>query len=583
MAAVSTEELKNRVSIVEIVGGYVALKKAGRDFKGLCPFHDDKNPSLHVSDEKGMFHCFSCKAGGDVFEFVRRINGATFPEAVREVAGKAGVEVKMFQGKKDTGTEEILNMNRAVAGFFRKRLTADGNAESKKALAYLRARGVNAGIEEEFSLGYAPVSPAALPKFLEENGFSIKRAMDAGLVASGNGRTYGKFRGRLMFPIVSPDSRVIGFGGRILDPSERAPKYLNSADSAVYRKRGSLYGLNNTRQEIRKSGLCVLVEGYMDLLSVCAAGVKNTAASLGTSLTREHVALIRRYAEDVVILYDGDRAGTDASFTAGEVFMAHGIVPRIARVPDGLDPDSFVSGKGAGALRAVIEDAPVLTEVLMDDMAAALRKNTISETIAAKRLMSIVPALGKSPAVGPYVTEVSKRFGFREGDLYSMAKSAAPAPRPHARKGEKQPEVQAGTAEMMLLRIALKFPRVAEFLSSEEVAGLIPDGEVKTLVSSMSASGMGAPRQSSGSQLLSHAHFTLDEIDFMDETNVTVEIEKCLMKLKLEAIGRELKAVRERLRVFESEGGGGGRDLMKRYKELLDEKQRLIAGDLSQA
>ena len=582
MAAVSAQDLKSRVSIAEIVGGYVDLRKAGAAYKGLCPFHDDKNPSLHVDDDKGMFYCFSCKAGGDVFAFLQRINGGTFPEALREVAEKAGVSVEASYSPADKGSEEILNMNKAVCDFFRRSLALD-TAESRAASSYLRGRGVSPEIEEAFAVGYAPLAPAALPDFIKKQGFSMKRAAEAGLVATGDrGGYYGKFRGRLMFPIFSPEGRVSGFGGRILDSEARGPKYLNSPESAVYKKRRSLYGLNKTRQEIRKSGVCVLVEGYMDLLSVYEAGVKNAAASLGTSLTREQVGVIRRYADDVIILYDGDRAGIDASFTAGEVFMSNGAVPRIARAPGGLDPDRLVREKGPDALAALIENAPPLTEVLMDDISAALREKRISQAAAARRLMAVVPILGNSPEIGPYVTEVSRRFGFRESDLYSTAKSTgARSPvRRAAASGDKSPAPNVSSAEMMLLRIALKFPRTAAFLSGEEVSKLIPDGEVKNVISSVGASGIAAS-PGAGGALLSHAHFTLDEIDYMDESNVRAEIEKCLVRLKLDAIGRELKAVRERLRLFESGDGGGGRDLMQRYKELLDERQRVISEELS--
>ncbi|MCY4043121.1 MAG: DNA primase [Candidatus Dadabacteria bacterium] len=580
MATVSAQELKSRVSIAEIINGYVPLKKAGASYKGLCPFHDDKNPSLHVDDDKGMFYCFSCKAGGDVFAFLQRINGGTFPEALREVAEKAGVSVEAFSSSENKGAEEILNMNRAVCGFFRRSLSS-GSAESGAASSYLRGRGVTSEMEENFSIGYAPSAPSALPDFIGKQGFSMKRAAEAGLVASNERGYYGKFRGRLMFPIFSPDGKVIGFGGRILNPEASPAKYLNSAESAVYKKRRSLYGLHKTRQEIRKSGVCVLVEGYMDLLSVYEAGVKNTAASLGTSLTREQVNIIRRYADDVVILYDGDRAGIDASFTAGEVFMSHGIVPRIARVPGGLDPDRFAREKGSAALKALIEAAPPLTGVLMDDISAALSEKKIQPAAAARRLMAVVPALGNSPETGPYVTEVSRRFGFRENDLYSTVKSMTARSRPSvtAASKEESPVQKVSAAEMMLLRISLKFPRTAEFLSGEEVSKLIQDGEVKTVISSMSASGVAASSGADGA-LLSHAHFTLDEIDYMDESNVRAEIEKCLVRLKLDAIGRELETIREELRVSESGGGADGTDLMQRYKELLDEKQRINSEEL---
>lgn len=584
MAGVSTEELKSRISIVDIVSDYVPLRRAGSSHKGLCPFHDDKNPSLHVNDDKGMFYCFSCKAGGDVFAFLQRIKGCDFKEALYEVADRAGISVERFAGRKSQN-DEFFAINKAVCDFFRKSLES-GTEESQKALSYLGQRGIDSETVGRFSIGYAPASGSVIPGLLSKLGFPLRRAKELGLIdsADGSSGTYGKFRGRVMFPIFSPDSKVTGFGGRIIDENARAPKYLNSSESPVYRKRRSLYGLNKTRQEIRKQGAAVLVEGYTDLLSVYAAGVKNVAASLGTSLTREQAGILKGYADDIVILYDGDRAGMDASFSAGEVFMAGGVVPRVARVPDGLDPDGFARKNGPDALHAVIDGALPLTEVLMNDVAAALMEKRVSRSAAARKLMAVVPVLGDSPEVGPYVREASCRFGFREADLYSLASSAG---RPHVSArdlpGESSPEV--GSAEMMLLKIVLKFPEMAEFTCAEEVMKHIPEGEVRDIISSIRASGMAGSANGSArvDGLLSRAYFTLEEIDFMDESNVRNEIEKCLVKLKLDRIGEELKSVRESLRILESAPHAGERGgvIMKRYRDLLDERKKLTRGNLS--
>ncbi|MGI9558269.1 MAG: DNA primase [Thermodesulfobacteriota bacterium] len=584
MASVSKEELKSRVSIVEIIGDYVSLKKAGASYKGLCPFHDDKNPSLHVSEDKAMFHCFSCKAGGDVFTFLQKINGSSFIEALREVAERAGVELERGGGK-DSATDALFDMNKAVCGFFRKSLESQAR-ESRKALEYLTGRGVTPEAAEKFQLGYAPAAAASIPDFIKEGGFSAPRALEAGLLSRGErGTTYGKFRSRLIFPILSPDSKVLGFGGRTLE-RDGVPKYLNSSESAVYRKRRSLYGLHMTRQDIKKSGVCVLVEGYFDLLSVYGAGVKNVAASLGTSLTRDQVGIIKRYAEDVVILYDGDRAGVDSSFTAGEVFLSGGVVPRIARPPEGVDPDQFARENGAEALRALIDSAPPLTEVLMRDVSSALAENRMSQSAAAKRLMSVVPVMGNSPEIGPYVREVSRRFGFREQDLYSTVRSAgAPARRAvkTAQSAGEEPAQQVSAAEMMLLRISLKFPEMAEFLCEEQVMKHIPDGEVKKIISSLRTSGAVFPGDSEPamSALLSRAHFTLDEIEFMNGENVGVEIEKCLVRLKMVAIDKEMKDLRERLRQIESGSSDNSaemEDLMKRYMDLIELRKTIRGG-----
>ncbi len=575
------------VSIVDFVGSYVSLRKKGKSYTGLCPFHDDKNPSFHVDDEKGMFYCFSCKAGGDVYAFLENIKGYTFKEALSEVAERAGVELEKNTGR-ISANETLFSMNKAVCGFFRKSLT-NGSSEARKALSYLKQRGITSGIAEHFSIGYAPLSGDAIVNFLSDGGFSRKLALQVGLLSGGDDSkgAYGKFRGRVIFPIFTPNSKVAGFGGRILDTGGRAPKYLNSSESVVYRKRNLLYGLNKTGQEIRKSGTAVLVEGYTDLLSAYAAGVKNVAASLGTSLTRNQVSLLRRYADDIVILYDGDRAGMDSSFTAGEIFMANGVVPRVARVPQGLDPDQFARESGSEALHALVQDAASITEVLMDDISDAISEKKVSRPTAAKRLMSVVTILGDSPETGPYVREVSRRFGFRENDLYSMVSSSGKAPSLSnfgSRKDGDCDRPAVSSAEMMLLRIALKFPDMAEFLCGEKVMKNIPDGTVKDIISSIHASGIagsGGASVRDANELLSQAQFTLDTIDFMDRSNVGVEVEKCLVRLKLDVIGKELKSIRETLRVLESGDTGDSareQELMKHYGELLERKKLIMEG-----
>lgn len=579
MAGVSTEELKSRVSIAEIVSGYVSLRKRGRSHIGLCPFHDDKNPSLHVSDEKGMFYCFSCKTGGDVFAFLEKIKGCSFTEALHEVAERAGVKIES-RASSGRGFENdaLLAVNAAVGGFFRETLN-NGSPESRRALSYLGRRGISPEMAELFSIGYAPQSGGAIAEFLSGGGFSLKRAAALGLVSppDGSGACFGRFRGRIMFPIFTPDGKTAGFGGRLVAEGARGPKYLNSPESPVYRKRESLYGLDKTRGEMRRRGTAVLVEGYTDLLSVYSAGIKNAAASLGTSLTGRQVAILRGYADDFVILYDGDRAGADASLAAGKVFMESGVVPRVARIPGGLDPDRFARREGgAEALAALVDGAPPLTEVLMDGTARAVAGKKISQTVAAKKLMEIVPVLGNSPEVGPYIREVSRRFGFTESALYSTV-SAAGGGRRTKPEEAAEPEPGAGPAEMMLLRIALKFPDAAGFLSGEEVMKHLPDGEVKNAISSLSASGAVPSAPADG--LVYRAHFTLDAIDFIDRGNMRTEIEKCLARLKLDSVGRELKSVRERLRAVEGGGETGGeRDLVKLYRDLLERRKAVMEG-----
>ncbi|MCK6530807.1 DNA primase [Myxococcota bacterium] len=357
-------DVAQRVSIVEVVGGYVRLRRSGVNWTGLCPFHDERTPSFNVNEPRQIFHCFGCGEGGDVFKFLMRMEGLTFMEALKAVADRAGVvlptvEVSPEDRRRAEERERLLAVNEEAAAFYQRQL-ADASAGAR-ARAYIHSRGLPEGIVAEYRLGYAPEGWDGLSRRLEAAGFPPAAGEHAGLlIPRDRGGRYDRFRDRLMIPILNLSGRVVAFGGRALgdDPA----KYLNSAESPVYAKSEVLYGLHQARHHVQKADLAIVVEGYFDLLSLVAVGVGHVVATCGTALTSRHVDALKRYTRNVVLLFDADAAGQRAACRALEVFLDGGLWPSYLSVPDGKDPDEFVRAHGGPAFAELLPTARPLLE-----------------------------------------------------------------------------------------------------------------------------------------------------------------------------------------------------------------------------
>lgn len=351
------EEIKSATDIVDVVGDYVRLKRAGSNFKGLCPFHDEKTPSFNVNIARGIYKCFGCGEGGDVIAFVERAEGLSFVEAVRHLAERAGIELPE-EGAADPAASEaesILHALRFAARFYFEQLTRTDEGR-EKGLAYFRDRGFTKETIQKFGLGYAPdrwdgllqAARAAQirPEILEKAGLVLPRKSGGGY--------YDRFRGRTIFPILSHVGKVLGFGGRILESEEGQPKYINSPETRVYHKGQVLYGLHQGKQAIRAEEEAILVEGYTDVISLHQAGVENVVAASGTALTSDQVRLISRFAKRIVLLFDADSAGAAAALRSIDLILKEGMAVYAVALPEQSDPDSFVREKGAEAFRHVV-------------------------------------------------------------------------------------------------------------------------------------------------------------------------------------------------------------------------------------
>ena len=390
------EEVRSRADIVEIVGAHVRLRRAGRNFVGLCPFHNEKTPSFSVNAERGFFHCFGCGVGGSVFNFITRVEGLTFPEAVRSLAKKYGVTLPEYDvsGPAAGEREAMLKANEVAAEFFAHVLwnTTDG----AMARDYLKSRAISVETARAFMIGYAPSRPASLAKALEKRGLR-NAGIKVGLVRNDAGEAYDMFRGRVMFPIRDAQGRPIAFGGRVLDA--RLPKYINSPESPLYSKTRTLYGLFEARQAISSSASsgkdrAILVEGYFDVIALWQAGFKEAVAGCGTALTVDQLRVLSRYTKNVIACFDGDAAGRKASMRALEIFLQAGLLGRGIFIPSGFDPDTFVRERGSAAFAELTDKSELLVDYFLSEQASEARGSIAERARVAQRVAEVLKLVG---------------------------------------------------------------------------------------------------------------------------------------------------------------------------------------------
>jgi DNA primase len=363
-------QIRDRVDIADIVGHHVSLTRAGQNLKGLCPFHQEKSPSFTVSPSRQIFHCFGCGAGGNVFSFLTRITGASFPEVVRDLGRKVGIEVQESAGFNPQAAQfgRIEQVNQAASSWFHKNLLDAKFGEPAR--AYLVERGIEPATMTRFAIGVALGEWEGLIKALTHQGFTAGDLAAAGLTIAreqaGKGATgfYDRFRARVMFPIVDLRKRVVGFGGRTL--GDGTPKYLNSPDTPLFKKGQTLFAFDQAREAIARTKTVIVVEGYFDAIALHQAGITHTVATLGTALTTEHIQGLRRFATNVVLLFDPDAAGVRAALRGLDLFVNSGLGVKVVTLPDGDDPDTYVRKAGAEAFARLEAAAPSLLDYALE-------------------------------------------------------------------------------------------------------------------------------------------------------------------------------------------------------------------------
>ena len=354
------DQVQSLNDIVEIISAYVPLRRTGRSFKANCPFHQEKTPSFIVNPDKQIFHCFGCGVGGDVFSFLMKYEQMTFPEALKRLADRARVSLPEYQKtspREKSRLERLHQMYASSAQFFHSNLKHP--ERGKIGRDYLTKRGFELSVIDSFQLGYASAEWRHLYEYLSKQGFGDQELLQSGLVArSAQGKSYDLFRGRVMFPIFNAQGKVVAFGGRVL--GDETPKYLNSPETLIFRKRKELYGLYQAKRAIGLSSeirRILIVEGYLDCIRLQVSGFPGTVATLGTSLTQEHVQILKRYADEAVVVFDGDKAGEQASLRSLDIFLEEGMSLKVLCLPKGFDPDDFVRSKGENAMKELMKEA----------------------------------------------------------------------------------------------------------------------------------------------------------------------------------------------------------------------------------
>lgn len=416
------EEIRSSVSIVDVISSYVQLRKRGKNFIGLCPFHQEKTPSFTVSEEKQIFHCFGCHTGGNVYKFLMEYKSISFIEAVKEVAEIVGISLNFEEDKFESANselEEFYEINVFAAKYFSDMLLK--NEDGKIAREYLINRNIKSQTQKIFGIGYAPNGWDNFLNNARENKIDLEKAKLLGLIDSKeNGNFYDKFRGRIIYPIFSPNGRVIAFGGRVFQGEENIAKYLNSPESSIYLKRKSLYGLFHSKDEIRKLNKAVLVEGYMDLIALYQNGIKNVVASSGTSLTDDQVRLLSRYTKNIIVIFDADTAGMKAALRSIEILLKQDFDVNVLSLPQGEDPDSFINQFGKVHFEEVLKTAQNFLEFQTSQYEAeGMFENPNTEAEAIRELVKSASFVNDELKRGLLLRSISRKFNLREKLLES--------------------------------------------------------------------------------------------------------------------------------------------------------------------
>ncbi len=420
-------EIFSQSDIVDYVSQYVKLRKNGRDYTGLCPFHKEKSPSFHVNQDKQLFHCFGCGAGGNLVQFVMRSEGLDFVEALKLMADRAGIVLPEEDGEADDKRyqqkKRIYSMNKAAARLYYEVLTK--KEEGKTGLEYFSQREISSATITKYGLGYAPDSFDYLKTHMNKLGFTDDELLEAGLCITKNGKVYDKFRGRVMFPIIDLRGNVIAFGGRIIKSGEKdgfkPPKYLNSAETPVFNKGNNLFSLNLAKKANLEQ--CILCEGYMDVISVYQSGVENIVATLGTAVTENQAKLLMKYTKEIVLCYDSDEAGQAATKRAISVIAGVGGKCRVMRLKGAKDPDEYIRNNGVELFKKAVKEALASTEYLLRLSKSKFDlDNPDGKIMFAQEAAMVLSEIPNAIEVDAYVKKLSDETGLSKESIYAELK-----------------------------------------------------------------------------------------------------------------------------------------------------------------
>ena len=498
-------EIKNKADIVDVISEVVLLKRTGKNYVGLCPFHSEKAPSFTVSPGKQIFYCFGCTTGGNVFSFLMKHNGITFPDAAGILARQLGIELPTKrmspeQKRRISERETLLAINRDALDYFHKGLHhSDPN---NRPTAYLEKRGISQEILDSFHLGYAPEGWDNLTNFFSKQRIPLNLVEKAGLIVSRKNKNgyYDRFRDRIIFPIFDVSMQVLGFGGRVLDDS--LPKYLNSPETPLYNKRRSLYGIHRAKNKCRELDAVYIVEGYFDLLSLHQHGIENSVATLGTALTSEQILLLKGYATRVILVYDSDEAGIKAALRSIGTFMREEVEAYIIALPKGYDPDSYIFEYGHQAFINAAADAQSIVTFLID---SAVKKHGLSvegKIRVISDLIKPLTSINDNLSRTLYIKELSERIHVDESAILEKVREISQQNKKAAERKPWTKNVVAhgyhindflehdpdkplkskwGKLERQIIAMMLKFSGILSEIEERNILNLFDDNKLKTI------------------------------------------------------------------------------------------------------
>lgn len=478
------EEIKRAVDIVELIGQFVQLKRAGQNYVGLCPFHSEKAPSFSVSPSKQMFHCFGCKKGGDLFAFWMAYHQVPFPQAMKDLAEKYHIALPethpAHSGRGEAAQREaLLRVNEMAAQYFHHLLTESNRG--KPGRDYFESRAVPAGIIASFRLGYASDDWEGLTGFLKAKKADLEKAAQAGLIIPRkSGGYYDRFRDRVVFPIFDMRQQVVGFGGRVLDHS--LPKYLNSPETPVFQKGELLYGLHAAHGPIREKGRAVIVEGYTDVLALHKHGCFEAVATLGTALTRDHIRKLKGYAKEAVVVFDADAAGKAAALRSLPLFLDEAMTSRVMVLPENEDPDSFSNKNGLQAFLDLLEKAVPMFDFYLDLKMKEAGDSIEGKVGVSQEMVPLLLELKNMVQKALYVRRLSEKLGVAESWILSEIQKVSTHPsreRAHARFREGLTDASSAKADdRLLLNLLVHHPGVIGQFLEKDLKILVSDATV---------------------------------------------------------------------------------------------------------
>lgn len=578
-------DLRHRADIVNIISEFVSLKKQGRNYMGMCPFHSEKTPSFVVSPEKQIYHCFGCGKGGNVFSFLIEKNAMTFPEAVEYLAKRLGIalpqtSISPEKAKQDSLKKRFYHINEITAVYYQQCLRLN---DGREAMRYLLSRGLQDAALEKFILGFAPDDWSKLTNHLLKQGVTEQELLTLGLaVKSQKGNLIDRFRNRIIYPIMDEAGRIIGFGGRVLDDTQ--PKYLNSPDTPLFSKGKHLYGLHLAKGSIRENDRAIIMEGYMDVITSWQHGFTNAIGTLGTALTPDQVRLLMRYSYNIYICFDADSAGERAALRGLDILQDQGCNVSVITIPNSKDPDDFIRKEGRARFTEIVERAHNLLEYKL----IKLMEQTNTQTVAGriKVVQELIPDIlkTKSPiARQACVQMLAERLAFPETAIHAEIRKALTFEKTEADPKEKIRTLTAGEkAERVLIRLTVEYP---ELLAEVEKMGgkeLFKDILLKEIYQShyvIRQSGHNIKANDLISLLEDRrSQAVLAEIllenDFPEDWKRTYQ--DCLVLLKIELLQQRINDHNSRMSELEKKGEvTKALELMASIQQLVKEKMEL--------